>query len=369
MKKILVIGQTPPPYGGQAMMIKRLVDAKLEMIEIIHVRMSFSDSFKQVGRVSITKFLHIFYIIKTAIVLKFKYQIDTLYYPPAGPNLNPIIRDWIILFFIRPFFRNTIFHFRAAGISEFLQTKPKLIREILKFPYKKPSLAIQLSNLNPADGFFFSASKVEVIPNGLEDAAVDYDIDFCKKSSKPINILNVGVLKRTKGLLVLLEAISLLKDKELDIKLSIVGEFDSDEFEEEVQNYISEKGINEYIYFKGVKTGADKWKEFLNADIMCFPTYFESESFGNVLLEAMMFGLPIVASEWRGIPDIVKNNENGTLVPIKNPKKLSEALELLIKDSHLRIKFGEEGRNRFLGEYSIEQHLSNMEKTIFDVIK
>jgi len=68
----------------------------------------------------------------------------------------------------------------------------------------------------------------------------------------------------------------------------------------------------------------------------CFPTFFESETFGVVLLEAMQFSLPIVATRWRGIPSIITDGDNGFLVDPKDPIGLSEKLETLLRDPAMR---------------------------------
>ena len=61
-KKILIVGQTPPPYGGQAMMIKYMLDAEYKDISLYHVRMCFSRDFNDRGKFSLYKILHIFVI-------------------------------------------------------------------------------------------------------------------------------------------------------------------------------------------------------------------------------------------------------------------------------------------------------------------
>jgi glycosyltransferase involved in cell wall biosynthesis len=65
------------------------------------------------------------------------------------------------------------------------------------------------------------------------------------------------------------------------------------------------------LNFAGRKVGIEKWTAYRCADIFCFPTYYGPETFGNVLLEAMMFELPTVSTRWRAIPDIVVEGETG----------------------------------------------------------
>ena len=75
--------------------------------------------------------------------------------------------------------------------------------------------------------------------------------------------------------------------------------------------------------------------EFLNAsDIFVLPTYHEG--LPNVVLEAMACRLPVVATKVGGIPEAVKDGENGFLVPPKNVERLYRNIESLIKDSQLK---------------------------------
>ena len=84
---------------------------------------------------------------------------------------------------------------------------------------------------------------------------------------------------------------------------------------------------------KGIKDGTI----YSHTDIFCFPTFYENEGMPLVILEAMMMELPIISTKWRGIPNVIDDNENGLLVPIKDSQKLSEAIERLIKSKELRI--------------------------------
>jgi glycosyltransferase involved in cell wall biosynthesis len=80
-----------------------------------------------------------------------------------------------------------------------------------------------------------------------------------------------------------------------------------------------------------------------------------------VAIEAMMFGLPVVATDWRGLPDIVLNGETGFLVPPKDAKSIAERLERLISDPDLRRTMGAAGRRRYQEKFTIEKFRSSME--------
>jgi glycosyltransferase involved in cell wall biosynthesis len=364
--KILVLGQTPPPFLGQAMMIDRLVKGRYDRVEIIHVRMAFSDNLKMIGKFGFKKLLHLFYLIWRTIYIRFRHKASILYYPPSGPHRNPLFRDIIILLCIRPFFRKIIFHFRAAGVSQLLERSSPLIRFLGRTVYDRPDGVIQQSILNPADGKYFKAKQIFIIKNGLEDAAKDY-LPIQRTDDRILKILFVGAMYEERGILIIVEALNILRQAGINFRFTGVGDFVSREFENQVLEKCRAYGIENNVTFPGTKIGQDKWKFFLDADVFCFPSFVESESFGNVVAEAMMFQLPVIASRWNALPDLVKDSETGFLVPIQDSKALADKILILAADAALRKKMGIAGRERFLSEYQLSTHLENMEKMFLAV--
>ena len=361
-KKILVVGQTPPPYGGQAMMTERLLKSKMEGIEWYHVRMNFSKSIGEIGKFSANKIFHLLEIIFKSLFVRFRYGVKELYYMPVGNNPVPLIRDMLILLVIKWFFPRKIYHYRSAGVSSFVQQLSPFLSRLVRWIYGKPAVAIHLAARNPNEGAYFGAKKTFVVPNGLEDSAKDY-LPISKPDG-PVRILSVGVVRASKGIMVLLEAANYLMQKGLDFQVDIVGGFESEVFEQEAKSYIQQHNLSEKVNFLGVLTGAKKWDLFVRSHIFCFPSYFESESFGNVVLEAMMFEMPVVGSDWRGIPEIIVHGKTGMVVPVKDAVATAESLEALILNPENRISMGKMGRERFLQHYQLPFFIKRMEKVI-----
>jgi glycosyltransferase involved in cell wall biosynthesis len=359
---VLVVGQTPPPYHGQALMIEALVRGDMNGLRLLHVRLAFSESTQSVGRVEARKALHLLAVAARAIRLRFRHGIRVLYFSPAGPNLVPVVRDLLLLSLVRPFFPRTIYHFHAAGLSVLMESKPRWFRSLARAVYGRPDGAIQTSRLNPPDGEFLRARRLAVIPNGLKDAALPEHP--ARETADDTRILFVGILGESKGVLVLLEAARVLARSRRNFTIWLMGEFTSEAFETTARGYIREHGLEAMVSFLGQCVDDAKWKYFHGADILCFPSFYESESFGNVALEAMMFGLPVVATRWRGIPDVVDDGGTGLLVPIRDPGALAGALERLIDDPELRRTLGRNGRRKYLEQYTIEKHLERMKEFI-----
>jgi glycosyltransferase involved in cell wall biosynthesis len=129
-----------------------------------------------------------------------------------------------------------------------------------------------------------------------------------------------------------------------------------------MEDLVARAELRRRVRFRGVLVGDAKWAEYARADIFCFPSFFEAESFGLAVLEAMSFSLPVVATRWRGLPDIVEDGASGYLVPIRDPVALADRLARLLDAPTLRAQFGQAGRNRFLRNFTLSQHLSAVDQ-------
>lgn len=357
MKKILVVGQTPPPYGGQAVMIQHLVEHQFPNIKIYHVRMAFSRGMKDMGKLQVYKVMHLLNIVIKIYYYRICRQVDILYYPPSGPN-SAVYRDMMILFPTRWMFKKTIFHFHASGLSEHLKRKNKLFRFIFKRCFFYPDVAIRLSESCPDEGKAIQAKKRVIVPNGLPDEAV---VKNEQKQMNRLNILFIGLLEESKGELDLCKAVKILKERGIECHAKIAGEFKSAEYRRRFFEFISENDLVKNIEYIGVIRGQKKQDAFRNSDVFCFPSYFHSESFPLVLIEAMSYGLPIVATRWRGIVDMVNDGYNGYLVEPKSPEKVADRLQLLFENIELRKQIAERSRSEFEKRYEMGQHLKMME--------
>lgn len=365
MINILVVGQTPPPYGGQAIMIKYMLDNFQSPNSIKHVRMCFSKEFNDRGKLSLYKIIHLIQIIYKIWLYRFKYRCNTLYYPLSSSPKVAVFRDAIILGLTRFLFKKIIYHFHAAGISEELPKYNLIIRNIIYMIIKKPDLAITSSEYNPKDAEYLRAKKKLIIPLGIPDENIEKKRKVTNQEN-PLNILFVGLLNSTKGEGYLLEAINQLKTRGINTKLRIAGKFESEDYKDLFFSKIKEYGLEKNIIYKGIVTGKEKENLFLKSDILCFPSFFSSESFGMVLLEAMMYQMPIIATRWRGIQSIVEEERNGYLVPIKDSHSLAKSIEKLHYDRALLKKMAENSRMIFKEKYELSNYINSMENAIFN---
>lgn len=358
--RVLVIGQTPPPFGGQAVMIRHLLEGRYSGVELIHVPMNFSRDMNEMGRWKFSKIRPLFLVVTRGFWSWIRYRPQVLYYPPSGPVMLPMMRDMAVLLSLRWMFRRTVFHFHASGLTARGASFSGVLRLLYRKAFGRPDLAIHLAAAAPAEGENLGARRSMIVPNGIPDTA-GTEINRSEHTAAPVRILFMGMLSEDKGVLVALEALAMLRDAGHPVTLTCAGRWSSPGFQQTCEDFIDQRGLREQVSFPGVVTGETKSRLYREADIFCFPSFFHSETFPLVLLEAMCFSLPIVSTEWRGIPEVVAS-DNAVLVPPRDAAACADALAALIRDPALRLRMGHHSRERFVARFSIEAHWKAMEE-------
>lgn len=367
--KVLVVGQTPPPFSGQAVIIEKILKGHYDGVELIHARMSLSRDLREVGHLNFRKFYELFALAVKIAALRIRTGATVLYYPPHNLSRIAIYRDIFLLVTTRWMFAKTIFHFHASGVSE---AYPSFRNGLLRWLYRKAYFGADVGIRSPGttdDPKFLEARSAVLLRYGIEDeAASRLEASRKAREAEPPAILFVAMLRETKGLLVLLEACAHLRRRAVDFRLLLMGAFIDDEIEARALRVIRENDLEQCVTLLGVLTGEPKHRAYMEAGIFCLPSFFESESAPVVLIDALQFGLPVVGTDWRGIPAMVTDGENGFLVPVHDPIAVADRLETLLKDGQLRRRMGEASRRRYETFYTPAAFRNNLQ-AVFDSLR
>ena len=193
----------------------------------------------------------------------------------------------------------------------------------------------------------FPKEKIQVIYNGVKFRE-NYEIDINNKSREKIVIGTAGRLSAEKGHRYLLDIAQKLKKNENKFEILIAGE---GELKEELEEKIKKMDLSNEVKLVGFEKDIRLFLEKI--DIFVLPSLWEG--FGYVVVEAMESCKPVVAFEVGGVPEIIEDGLTGYLTEIKNVEKMSEKIELLIKDKKLIKKMGIAGRKRGIEIFSIEK--------------
>ncbi|MBK7896474.1 MAG: glycosyltransferase family 4 protein [Anaerolineaceae bacterium] len=365
MIRVLVVGQVPPPYTGQSVMIEKMIQGQYKQIKIVHINMAFSNSIEEIGRFHLSKIRHLVKVIVQIWQARLRFKPDILYYPPSGPNRIPIYRDILILLATRWLFPKIVFHFHAGGISQLYPNLPKPIRLLFRLAYMNANAGIRLADKNPPDSTVLGLKRDFIVPYGIDDAFVRYGTEHFPNNYT--QILFVGMLRESKGIFVLLDACRQLKEQGYKFKLKLVGGVDSEFTSHRIKDFLTTHNLSKYVEMTGILTGTDKWQAYSTSNIFCFPSYYESETFGLVVLEAMQFSLPVVATDWRGISTLIDDGQTGFLVKPHNSVAVAQKLSYLIEHPDQAKAMGKKGRQKYLTSYTTELYWQNIENVFITV--
>ncbi len=169
-----------------------------------------------------------------------------------------------------------------------------------------------------------------------------------------IVITYVAELMPRKNHYMLLNCIEKLIQENRNIKLLLVG---NGKLEENLKKIINEKKLENNVELLGYRLDVPQLMQI--SDI--YVSTSKQEGLPVNIMEAMITGLPIVATNCRGNNDLVENNVNGYVVDIGNEKIFNEKIQQLIDNKELREKFGKEGQKK-IEKYKVENVIKELEQ-------
>jgi len=201
--------------------------------------------------------------------------------------------------------------------------------------YSKSALTVVLSQAIKNETLKITSNiDIEIIPSAYSQLKVNKkEVESLKERFKYKFIIgNIGELETHKGQYYLIEAMKKLQEDHPDIHLICLGR-GKDE-----QNYKEQSKDLNNITFEGF---VDNVGDYIQCfDLFVFPSL--NEGLGSILFDVMQSNVPIIASDIGGIPDIIQNQKNGILVPVKDSEAIYSAIEQLYKDIELRKKLSNE---------------------------
>jgi glycosyltransferase involved in cell wall biosynthesis len=180
-----------------------------------------------------------------------------------------------------------------------------------------------------------------VIRNGVSTKT----LDVAKSQSVGLRLVMVGRLQAPKDPITLVRALALVPRR--DFEAVLVG--DGPE-RAAVEDEIRQLGVGPVVRLLGERT--DVAELLATADVFVLSTH--SEGLPLSVLEAMAAGLPVVAANVGGIPELVADGVSGLLVPPDDPDALAEAIERLLESPSLAQQLGHAGRRRVVENFDVE---------------
>jgi colanic acid/amylovoran biosynthesis glycosyltransferase len=242
------------------------------------------------------------------------------------------------------------FSFTARG------TDIQVDRHMLKAKVEAAEFAIAVSSYNRniliEEGGPGVRDKVHVIYGGVDTERLAPQPE--SRGAGTFRILCVGRFEEVKGHEILVEACRLLRDQGVAFECRLVGE---GPLLSKVARQIRRDRLSGFVSLLGPRTYAEVVRELAMAHVVVSPTVptrqGKREGIPNVLKEGMACGLPVVASQVGGIPELVDDQQTGILLPPGNAAALAAALRRLHDDPNLRRRLGCAAREKIVREFSL----------------
>jgi len=178
------------------------------------------------------------------------------------------------------------------------------------------------------------ADRVRVIPNPISATMLKAGLEFERNGGSEPIVLYTGRLAPVKGIETLLGAAKLVHDRNPGITFVLAGPWQMPHPPETYGLTLNQRAVNG-VQWVGPRGQSELIDWYKRAALFVMPSYYES--FGISVVEAMAFGLPVVASDSGGLREVIGNNGSGSLVPKRDPKAFADAIISSLGSANARI--------------------------------
>lgn len=346
--KVLFVMHMPPPVHGAAMIGQTIKKSDLinKLFNCNYINLTTASSIRDIGRYNLRKIASFFKLILNIYKAVERINPELVYITPNAKG-GAFFKDFLVIQLLKLLKVKVVAHYHNKGVS----TKQNV--KVYDFCYRlffKGLKVILLSPILYKDiETYVKPTDVVFCANGIAES--NPGMKFTRSNTLP-KILFLSNLIETKGVIVLLDALRILKTRGHLFECTFVGAESQEITSCRFNALIKERGLKGYAIYVGKKYGEEKQVIYNESDIFVFPTFYHNECFPLVLLEAMASALPCISTDEGAISDIIDDGVTGFVVERKNPKQLAEKIEILLNDKKIREEMGNAGKIKFEHEFS-----------------
>lgn len=361
--RLLMFGYLPPPIYGPAITYQALLRSSFpERFDVSFVNLNVIRDYRE---------LEVFRWRKLALLARqiglelwhlVSQRFDFVFYP-VSLNRNAFLKDALMLAIARAFRVPVVLYGHGNNLPEFRDKSPRWLQRLIDRTIRG-AVAATVPGKNLRFNFLnhLREDQVFAVPNGIE---VPAPLPAVTKPPGRFTVLYLGNLVREKGVFVILDAIPLVRAKCPQAHFVFAGAWWDAQAGAEAERIVRERGLADCTKFTGTVAGDRKWEIICQGDVLVFPTFFHYETLGQVLLEAMGAGLPVITTRRAAIPEIVEEGVNGLFVAEQDARDLAEKIIALANDPALRARMGEANKQKYANFYTVEHYGQRM-AAVFD---
>jgi len=372
-RPILMFVPTPPPFAGPEVASELLLHAleKVPGAEIVHVRSNVRLDNRAKGNFNLSGLVAFARVYFRLVGALWRHRPSVLCFLLSSNRVG-FLRDSVVVLTARMFRCRVVAHYRGANFDNFYRLGSRMLRGYVRFTMRRlDAIIVQAAALRKMFEGLFPRERIAVLPNGLDFA--DWPAPTRANGAR-VRLLFVGHVTFAKGFYDLILAYEQLRKRHPQLELWFAGEtmdherqkfrvaelldppqqqyfFDHvHEISERIKMFLDSQQAHNAKYL-GRVAGEEKRAAFEAADIFVLPSY--TEGFSMAVLEAMAYGLPVVATRVGALQEVLRDGDHGFLVPPRDPDALATSLRRLIEDPDLRHRIGASNARQARSEYDI----------------
>ena len=225
------------------------------------------------------------------------------------------------------------------------------------FPRINGFHAVSQAIAEEAEKYGADINKITVINPAVDEKLLNYKVDKVNNlDSEILHIISVGRCHWIKGYTFVLDAMSILSKEKVDFNYTIIA---GGRDQENILYQIHDLGLNECVSFINDELSHDEvLKKVSECDLFLLPSL--EEGISNAVIEAMALGLPVISTDCGGMGEIIKNGENGFLVPVRDADSMVGTIQKFIdldemKKNNIIFNARETIKHNHLLFYQIDQ--------------
>jgi len=228
-----------------------------------------------------------------------------------------------------------IFQIHSGGFIEYYEGCGKALRGLIRYVLNTSEHVVVLTDSwkHALAQLSRNDSNISVIGNPI-DTSKYYPVCRKREPGQPPRLLFLGALIRNEGVYDILDCVRRLKEKGLEVSVTLAGDREL----EQVRLHSQGAGIEELIDLPGWVSEATKLHLLRSSDLLLLPSY--KEGLPLCVLEAMASGLPVICSSAGGLSDLIRDGENGFLMAPGDLDTMARHISALIRNASLREEMG-----------------------------
>lgn len=241
--------------------------------------------------------------------------------------------------------------------------KSNLENKVISFIMDHYADLIVANSMATGTALKVNQDKVKVVYNAVENNNVENVI-----AHDNIIVGMAGRINRWKGQKLFVDVAEIVHNEFPEVKFKIAGEaFTGEEYlKQELIEYINQKELTDTVLLLGQVNNMSSF--YSELDLFVLPST-QPEPFGLVVIEAMEYGIPVIATNHGGPTEIIDNGVDGFLVSYENAEKMANVILELIKNSEKRQLMGELARIKKENKFSMNAMITGIEKVFLEVLQ